>query len=30
MKCRLFKEKLHTIFHNNEGNNENTNEYIEN
>ena len=27
MKCRLFQEKLHTIFHN-EGKNENTNEYI--
>ena len=28
MKCRLFQEKLYTIFHNNEGKNENTNEYM--
>ena len=28
MKCRLFQENLHTIFHNNEGKNENTSEYI--
>ena len=28
MKCCLFQEKLHKIFHNNKGNNENTNEYI--
>ena len=28
MKCRLFQEKLQTIFHNKEGNNENTNDYI--
>ena len=28
MKCRLFQKKLHTIFHNNEDKNENTNEYI--
>ena len=27
MKCRLFQEKVRTIFHNNEGNNENTNDY---
>ena len=28
MKFPLFQEKLHTIFHNNEGKNENTNEYM--
>ena len=28
LKKFIIQEKLHTIFHNNEGNNENTNEFI--